>query len=137
MDEKNGESERPKPVAWLYTHDGSGARPGQRQAKYVFRMPNDEVFRSGEIGAVSWTETPLYTHPPQDEADARRYRFLRDWLVENNLLHCLHCRPSGEAKVGDWWVFHPPYGRDETRVAGFGKTEEEAIDAALAAQEAK
>ena len=75
--------------------------------------------------------------PSADAQDARRYRWLRDWLERNGQLVCIECQPSKGEKVGPWWVFRRACMVDGTSLEGYGKTEEAAIDAAIAAQEVK
>jgi hypothetical protein len=67
--------------------------------------------------------------------DAERYRWLRAWLERNEQLLCVDCQPTAGAKVGPYWVFRRAYMVDGTCLEGYGKTEEEAIDAAMKQQQ--
>ena len=68
-------------------------------------------------------------------ADAERGRKLVDWLERYGLLQAKFCTPDIGTKCGDWWVLHKPYMIDGNGCEGYGKTETEAIDAALKARE--
>lgn len=70
-------------------------------------------------------------------ADAERGRKLVDWLERYGLLKAEFCAPGIGAGCGNWWVLHKPYMIDGNGCEGYGKTEREAIDAALQASEGK
>ena len=69
-------------------------------------------------------------------ADAARGRKLADWLQRCGLLRTEFCTPGIGASCGDWWVLHKPYMIDGNGCEGYGKTEIEAIDAAMQAGKA-
>lgn len=79
---------------------------------------------------------PLYAAaPPDAQRDAERLHWLREWLVRHGLLHALFCQPEAGMKAGDFWVLRKPYIVNGDGCEGYGKTEDEAIDAAMAAKE--
>lgn len=63
-------------------------------------------------------------------ADAERGRWLTEWLMEHGLLRAEFCKPGPGAECADWWILQKPYMVDRQSCEGYGKTEEEAIDAA-------
>ena len=66
-------------------------------------------------------------------ADAERGRKLVDWLARYGLLKAEFCTPDIGTICGDWWLLHKPYMIDGDGCEGYGKTEIQAIDAALQA----
>lgn len=54
--------------------------------------------------------------------------------MRHGLLRAQFCKPP-DAPAGDYWVLHSPSVIDGGSCEGFGKTEEEAIDAEMAAQQ--
>lgn len=65
-------------------------------------------------------------------ADARRYQWLLEWLQCNSLLCVQWCKPNAVSAVGNYWVLRSPYMVDGNGCAGYGKTEDDAIDSAIA-----
>jgi hypothetical protein len=74
---------------------------------------------------------PLYTNIA---TDAARYEWLREWLVKHGLLKALFCQPEAGMKAGDYWILRRPAVLDGDSCIGYGKSEEEAIDAAIRAR---
>ena len=66
--------------------------------------------------------------------DAERAKLLGAFLKRQGLLVEEFCRPAGrETKTGGWWLLWPVYMVDKTkRPLGYGNSETEAIDAAIA-----
>ena len=79
---------------------------------------------------------PPITQDKALKADADRYHWLRDWLAFEGLLWCHFCKPP-DAPVGNYWVLRKPAMVNGSSCEGYGKTEEEAIDAAIAERAAK
>lgn len=70
------------------------------------------------------------------EADSRRYRGLLSWLQAQNLLTAKFCKPVADVPCEDWWVLQTPAMINGSSCEGHGKTEDAAIDAAIASGEA-
>ncbi len=62
-------------------------------------------------------------------ADARRYRWLRDWMERRHLIRSEFCKPPDDAPVGDYVLIWTPYGT--SKPIGWGLTADEAIDRAM------
>ena len=73
---------------------------------------------------------------PDDAMDAKRGRWLLNWLKQVGLLQCEFGQMGAGEKPSNWWLLYPPYGANKTvPFAGCGKSDAEAIDAAMSAQE--
>lgn len=90
----------------------------------------DAVFT---IEAQAATIRRLTAERDARRADVERWQFTREWLVRHGLLTALQCQPEAGMKVGYYWVLHAPAIINGGSCDGYGKTEEEAIDAARAA----
>jgi len=66
------------------------------------------------------------------EKDAERGRWLIEWLKRQGLLHALFCRPAADALTGDYWILQDAAMISSGSCEGYGKTEDDAIDAAMA-----
>jgi len=68
------------------------------------------------------------------KSDAERGRFLIEWLKRYGLLQAEFGQMGVGEKPENWWLLHAPWGIDKTRpFFGHGKTQEQAIDAAMLA----
>lgn len=112
-----------EPVAWQWRRKGEPWSREQTWTHEVFATTDDSEVRA------------LYTAPPDVQRDAERLHWLREWLVRHGLLHALFCQPEAGMKAGDFWVLRKPYIVNGDGCEGYGKTEDEAIDAAMAAKE--
>ena len=66
-----------------------------------------------------------------------RYTWLVDWLVRAGLLTAQKCQITGSETYGDWWILRKPYAIDGNQLLGYGKTESDAIDSAIAKMEGR
>jgi hypothetical protein len=73
--------------------------------------------------------------PSAGAEDAARYRWLRDWLTQQGLLHALFCQPEAHGPAGDYWVLRKVFMVNGGGCEGYGKTEDAAIDAARAVEQ--
>ena len=87
--------------------------------------PNDVAYLN--VGAVCHEAA---TEIERLREDSERYWWLRDWLVRTGLLTAQHCRIDAPETLGDWWILRQAYTVGGA-LAGYGKTEDAAIDAAL------
>ena len=66
-----------------------------------------------------------------DALDAAQYRALRDWLQYQGQLVCVDCQPGPDEPSGLYWVLRGCYLVKGGNPAGYGKTEDAAIAAAM------
>lgn len=81
---------------------------------------------AGELGA---DKDALKADRDALAADARRYRWLRDWMERRHLIRSEFCKPPDDAPVGDYVLIWTPYGT--SKPIGWGLTADEAIDRAM------
>lgn len=119
----------PEKTWWIYDGDLWPSTP------CLFKAKEQPTALAIEKHARSYASAAIKAERERAEQDARRYRWLREWLVHNRLLQAQFCKPPPEQQTGHFWVLFAPQVIDGGTCEGFGKTEEAAIDAAMAQEQ--
>lgn len=119
-----------------------GAEPTDQQIALAMLAVDDPLawgrFGQGSDSMLRQFVRALWKVAAPPSADARdaarhaRYEWLIDWLEKQSLLQVLFCQPPKQP-VGHYWVLRTPATINGDSCEGFGKSEEEAIDAAMSA----
>lgn len=108
---------------------------GRRMGSGVINGKLIELFMHDDAAMLAYATKAVAAQATEVEAlraDAERGRFMIAWAERNGLIDAQFCQPPG-APSGDYYILRGVAIINGNDCAGFGKTPQEAVDAARAA----